>query len=870
VHAEARDYALFYAGLGWQVFPVHSVVDVDQCTCGNSGCESVAKHPITKNGLKDATDDEDQIRAWWTKHPEANIGVATGADSSIWVVDVDTKENGIANFAALPGSRDLVTVEQVTGSGGRHLIFAWNADLEPRNKIDVIPGVDVRGEGGYIIVPPSRHVSGGTYAWVEDRDPGMMIPAVAPDWVLELALGERSSSVADSPPRAAALSSTILMGALPPREVRSIRSALASISPDCDHETWYRIGMALQSTNAGDQAFSLWDEWSSRATRMRGDGKHAVYPGTQELRRRWASFGRRDEEVQLSTLYYFAKDAGWIGDIEEQRNGHVVVTLQNPPALSAGTAIGWTKPEWIWGRSSPPPFPVDFAYPERLWWLREWVKALAWTFQMPADFPAVISASMAMGAIGGKYEVSVPRAQWKEPAALWFVCAMPSGMGKSLAFAPLIAPFREFEASLDEHRDRAAYEARLRVSDIVVRGAEKDMQGKARVASQDDTIREALNERLTQAMLAREIVIATRPQSDRLLISDVTSEALAEFLEEHHGRALVADPEGGVFDHALGGANRSPRLDVWLKAYSGETIDERRIGNALNPRSKGRFVKRALVSIAVATQPQALGPLFMNEMAGAKGFLARFLTVIVPPELPEEFVREGLLPQDLAGFWRSSILRLLGGTRPSEPIEVQLSEEARELFVTWGQGELDHARGGSSEDAESYLSAWNAKFRGKALRLALLFHVLAHEQPGSLQIGPETMEAVLAWLPYLRAHNDLVAIALRDDPDLLAAERVLSWLDVRELAGTVFSRGAVYKGLKGGNSAPVRRVDDLNGPLAALVDTGWLRPVGRPEPRQNGPPSARQYLAHPELRAHLAQHRAAEAELGRTLGRMGL
>ncbi len=251
-------------------------------------------------------------------------------------------------------------------------------------------------------------------------------------------------------------------------------------------------------------------------------------------------------------------------------------------------------------------------------------------------------------------------------------------------------------------------------------------------------------------------------------------------------------------------------------------------------------------------------------------FLARFLAVVVPPELPEQFVREGLLPDDLARYWRATIFRLLGGTRPQEPIEIPLSEGARELFVQWGQGELETARAGSGEEAESYLSAWNAKFRGKALRLALLLHVLAYEQPGAVQVQPETMQAVLAWLPYLRAHNDLVAVQLRDDPDLLTAERVLAWIDSRVLSGSIFSRGALYKGLKGGNTTAVRLVDDVNGALSVLVDAGWLKPVGRVEPRQAGPPSARQYLAHPELASHLAQHRAAEAEMGRALGRRGL
>lgn len=873
MEANPKDYALFYAGLGWQVFPVHSVIDVDQCTCGNSGCDHQGKHPRTKNGLKDATDDEEQIKAWWDEHPESNVGVATGSGSNIWVVDIDIKNDGLKNFKDFVDGRELTTCEQTTGSGGRHLIFAWDESAgEVRNRTNMLPGVDVRGEGGYIIVPQSNHLSGNAYSWKPGRDPSTIDPIIAPDWLLELALSNQISTRIGGRSHAVSggLNPALLTGALPAGEIRSIRSALGSISPDCDRDTWVRIGMALESTGAGEQAFTIWDEWSAGATRTKGSGRAPVYPGVGGMRQQWSSFHRRDEEIRLSSLFFFAQEAGWQGSYEENGNGSVVVQLPPPQSAPPIGVIGWADPEWIWGRQQPPPFPLEDAYPESLWWLREWVKALSWTFQMPPDFPALMSVAMAMGAIGGKYVVSVPRVEWKEHAVFWVICAMPSGMGKSLAFDPLVKPFREFERGLKDSDIRATYEAQLRTCDIRVRAAEKNMASKSRLAANNSTVRKELEDDLQKAMLSREVCVTNRPQSLRVLVSDATSEALAEFLEEHYGRALVADPEGGVFDHALGGSNKAPRLDIWLKGYNGETIDERRVGQVGSPRSKGRYVQSPLVSVAVATQPKALGPLFGNELAGAKGFLARFLTVIVPPELPEEFVREGKLPSDLVDNWRIATHRLLTPARPTEPIEIPLSEEARELFVHWGQGELNVAHTGSTDDAESYLSAWNSKFRGKVLRLALVLHVLANENPGTVEIGADTMRAVLVWVPYLRAHNELVSEALRDDPDLVIAERVLSWLDARGFSGEHFTRGALFKGLKGGNTLAVRRVDDLNGPLSALVESGWVRALGRLEQRRNGISSARRYEAHPELTKHLIEHRAAEAELGRTLGRRGL
>src|SRR5947209_18345660 len=80
--------ALAYARRGWAVFPTHTMRG-DRCSCGSNGCTSPAKHPHTKQGLKEATTDEAQIREWWKRWRDANVGVATGETSGFVVLDVD-------------------------------------------------------------------------------------------------------------------------------------------------------------------------------------------------------------------------------------------------------------------------------------------------------------------------------------------------------------------------------------------------------------------------------------------------------------------------------------------------------------------------------------------------------------------------------------------------------------------------------------------------------------------------------------------------------------------------------------------------------------------------------------------------------------
>lgn len=862
MEASHLDYALFYAGLGWQIFPVHSIVDVDQCSCGDGGCSDRGKHPITINGLKSATDDEEQIRAWWGANPEANIGVATGEASQVWALDVDTREDGFRNFHELlveNGCEELPrTVEQVTGSGGRHFIFGWPGEAgEVRNRTNIVRGVDVRGEGGYVIVPPSTHISGRSYQWEEHGDPGAIEAAATPDWLLGMVLAEGAANSSNGP---RGVAPAILTGALPPREVRSIRSALLSVDPNCDHETWYRIGMALESTHAGDQAFAIWDEWSARADRARGsDPRKPAYPGAPALRRRWNSFGRRAHEVRLPTLYHIALEAGWEGTPPEDVQDAVHVEPEAPSMDQ--------PPEWIWEDSETPTFPVETAFPESLAWLREWVEALSYTFQVPAGFPASMALAMSSGTVAGKAVVRLPAAEWVEQAPLWVVCAMPSGTLKSQVFRPLIDPFRVFQKGLDDHRARAEYEAQLKLVDMQVRQAESELAKKGVAPDGDPVAGRVLEDKLTSAMARREMAIATVPQSLRVLLSDATTEAMVEFLEEHYGRALLADPEGGVFDHALGSKSRAARLDPWLKAYGGETIDERRIGNALSRRSRGRYVESPLVSIAVCTQPGALAEMLTNPMADAKGFLARFLTVVIPPELPEVFVRETELPVALAAKWRAAIDRLLRAVPPTEPAAIPLSPEAQAAFFDWGGAKLDAARRGDIDDAETYLSAWERKFPGMVLRVALTLHALGSESFREAAIGEETMRAALVWASYLEANQALLAGVTRNDPDLRIAERILRWIERHGHEGTEFTRSDLFRNLGHASRGHVKKVDDLNGALAALVEAGWIWPVGTLKRRKIGVASAARYLARPDLGEHLRRFTASEVRLGRSLKR---
>lgn len=191
--------ALALANLGWRVFPVYERLASGKCACGKKNCSRSAKHPRTTNGFKSATVDTGKIEDWWRRWPRANIGVATGADSGIFVLDIDPKNDGTASLADLISSNDEIpnTIESITGGNGRHFFFKYPG-TNVQTKAMLRPGVDVRGDGGYVVVAPSNHISGGTYRWAQGKDPDTIAACDAPPWILDL-VAEKPKSPTSSP-----------------------------------------------------------------------------------------------------------------------------------------------------------------------------------------------------------------------------------------------------------------------------------------------------------------------------------------------------------------------------------------------------------------------------------------------------------------------------------------------------------------------------------------------------------------------------------------------------------------------------------------------------------------------------------------------
>ncbi len=163
--------ALSYAQDGWPVFP----------------CSPETKAPLVARGLYAASTDPATIKSWWGRNPDAMIGVPTGKRAGVWVLDIDKGDtvDGEAVLAELVAANTELpsTVVSQTPSGGRHILFRLPEGVEVRNRGRFAPGLDTRGEGGYIIAAGSVKDDGTFYEWAPTE---ATEPADAPQWLLDL------------------------------------------------------------------------------------------------------------------------------------------------------------------------------------------------------------------------------------------------------------------------------------------------------------------------------------------------------------------------------------------------------------------------------------------------------------------------------------------------------------------------------------------------------------------------------------------------------------------------------------------------------------------------------------------------------------
>ena len=287
------DYALRYAALGWQVFPVWGGLD-GLCRC-RGFCSSPAKHPIsdlTPHGMDNATTDAAIIHHWYAQMPEAGVACYLQG-SGLVAIDIDPRNGGLFTVEQLESAHGKLEsdVMQYTQGGGTHLVYRIPAGMEVTLPGKLGPGVDVK-VNGYIVLDPTVGIK-GAYDWEASSNPlEGAIPSPLPDWIRDL-------GTLPTGPFSASVASRYVTEA----QIEELRDAL-SVLPSDDRDTWVRFGLALSPL--GQSGFDLWDDWSQKSSKY--DPVDAI--------RVWRSC--KPGAVNFESIFHAAQHAGWINPLSSQ------------------------------------------------------------------------------------------------------------------------------------------------------------------------------------------------------------------------------------------------------------------------------------------------------------------------------------------------------------------------------------------------------------------------------------------------------------------------------------------------------------------------------------------------------------------------
>lgn len=766
------DVVLQYVRMGWRVFPCHPT--------GHQPLDG-SKDKHGRSGFYLATTDERQIRTWWTRWPEAAIGLRTGEISGVFAVDIDPRNGGSFSIEHIEAEHGELpeTVESQTGGGGRHLFFRWPGKPVKCSTSEIAPGIDVKGDGGYVILPPSDHKSGREYCWLFGQEPGECDIADAPAWLLGMIEQPTvcATQVEDAGPA---------VGDEIPDGYRN--KTLASLAGHMR-----QVGMGPEEIKAALLAINV----------RRCKPQLTV----REVERIAASIGRYDPDASRQAQ------------------------VEHWPERYLGDGGNWPTPQ---------PIPDDLlpvkAFDPALLpsTLRPWIVDIAERMQCPPDFPAVTSMIALSGILGRKIAIRPKQMDnWTVYPNLWGMLIGRPSLMKSPPMKETLLPIRRMTAeALAKYEDEVSeHLANSELYNIKI----KLTKDKIATAVKAGETTEHLQEELKQYLHPE------KPKRKRYTVNDVTVEALGEILSANPNGVILERDELMGFLKSLERPGQEGARAFYLEAWTGDgsfetdriargnvridgvclsilgTIQPGPLGMYLNETLRGGTGDDGLMQrFQLAVWPDDPGPWQVvdrwpdgDARDAAYDIYRRF------DELPAAEIGE------LPGAFDSNITPFL-----------RFAPDAQQRFYDWMTTRENHLRSDAEHPAvESHLT----KYRKLIPALALVIH-LADGHTGPVRLS--AVESAIGWGDYLESHARRI-YSCGIDPAVAHARALVQRIRVGEVTDG-FTLRDVYHSHHWSMLANASQVQLA---VDELIDLGWLhaeeaRSTGRPTMKHHINPKA--------------------------------
>lgn len=718
---DLREAAVSYAGKGLPVFP----------------CHPDTKRPYVEGGFHSASCDQGIVGAWWDRWPNAMIGMPTGGATGFWALDIDDPE---AFEAACPV--DLPATRRVDTGKGYHLYFRYDPTSPVTNHqrharrgwpFPDLPGAETRGDGGYVIVPPSVHPSGRPYKW---HDRSTVVEAPADLLSILRRPREAEGDYHQHKHQVDGTDSRYGLAALE-RECAAIRAAANGAQECALNEAALKIGglvaggeLALATARAqliaaglAMPSYNSRDAWTSekvvaKIERALADGANNPRSAPEDRNFRKRAF---EGGAERASTYDPAT-----GEFHTERTS------------SDGATRVWPKPVNLWARFQEPPLPKGL--------LPELIEqfALKQGAIMGADPAGLAMAALTVcaAAVPDSIEVQVKRNDptWRESARLWTALVGPPSRKKTPIFKAAIAPLRVIDnALMREYMEKMAeYES-------FPAGERKTMP---------------------------------KPKQKRLMIADATIEAAQEVLRDSPEGVLSEQDElsgwfGAMDKYAPGKGAQADRA-FWLKAFNGGTYNLNRVTRGATQ------IPNLSINLLGGIQPEPLRKLASESVDD--GLVQRLIPVILrATEVGQDVPNDGVVIE-----YEKLVSRLNGMSPPdrdgigslAEFRNVQPVHFSAEAKAKREQLEREHLELVSAlEIASPKLASHFGKYDGLFARLCLLWHCIENsrftippkEIPGDVAervsqfmadfIRPSAIAFYAGLLGMSAGHEDLVGLA---------------------------------------------------------------------------------------------------------------
>lgn len=789
------DARLWYAQHGIATIQLHHITEAGTCSCGNPGADpdhdrrQGGKHPVRNKWAESATVDPDVIRHESRYRPNANVGIVCGEKFGRFFLDVDPEAGGDASLKALEEKYGPLPPTWTTGTGseGTHYGFLF-PDFPLKNSAGKLgPGLDIRGNGGMVVAPPS--VSGkGPYTMIK------RVPfAPAPEWLLDLLRpparretppGQRYNIGAD---RMDAYTRKALQG-----ECDAITNAPDGTQNDTINAAAFNVGQlvgagALSEADAEDALMGAARAGNHPESRARSAVRSGLDAGMAEPRRPWPPRGRPTEPPTS----------------EKVKSG----VFSNPLDVEEHFA---EEPDPLGGAELPRPAPMaaeEMMPPQ----LAAFARSVADHLQVPIEAPAMTMLATLSATANARVWVRNHRKGWKQPLILRTLTTMRSGERKSDTVRIITRPLYEVEEGLERDHKAAVEVAGVRRDQLEAQEEELKRQVKAAKGKADEaTFAELSSVRSELAKLPAED--SDPPQ---LMVGDATPEALGDVLSSNHERAAIILAEDALFSQIAGRySNGVPNLGIYLSSYDEEPYRVNRIQRGFIP------LKAPALVIGLLVQPHVLDNAAKIPGARDSGLMGRWIFALPQSLMGHRLIDSPPLDDTLNSRWHRTLHSIIEDLplRPEERPYIDLSDEAHQLMRTFQAFLEPHQE--EIVGRYAHMTDWTGKILGTIMRVAGLYHLAQGHRPDT-SINEPTMRWAVNLGYWALTQAEYAHRAWRQAEDVPGVDWIFKWL--RKKNAETFTRRDLMR------SAITKQdwysPEALDGALGELHRARWIASV---------------------------------------------